>query len=93
MVATLTEIATALIEAEVPSSATCWWAWPMAACRWTSPPATTGHVQRRAASAQPGAAADFAVIMKPWNWVYHEEPGMGWFKLRARHPGLRRRAP
>lgn len=29
-----------------------------------------------------GAAADFALIMKPWNFVYSEEPGMGWFKLR-----------
>ncbi len=29
-----------------------------------------------------GAAADFALIMKPWNYVYSEEPGMGWFKLR-----------
>jgi acetylornithine deacetylase/succinyl-diaminopimelate desuccinylase-like protein len=29
-----------------------------------------------------GAAADFALIMKPWNFVYSEEPGMGWFKVR-----------
>ncbi len=28
-----------------------------------------------------GMAPDFAIIMKPWNWVYHEEPGMGWFKI------------
>jgi acetylornithine deacetylase/succinyl-diaminopimelate desuccinylase-like protein len=26
-------------------------------------------------------APDFAIIMKPWNWVYHEEPGMGWFRV------------
>ncbi|PWL25485.1 MAG: acetylornithine deacetylase [Altererythrobacter sp. XM-24bin4] len=31
-----------------------------------------------------GMAPDFAVIMKPWNWVYHEEPGMGWFKIRVK---------
>lgn len=30
-----------------------------------------------------GAAADFALIMKPWNFVYSEEPGMGWFKVRV----------
>ncbi len=28
-----------------------------------------------------GGSPDFAIIMKPWNWVYHEEPGMAWFKL------------
>ena len=28
-----------------------------------------------------GLAPDFCIIMKPWNWVYHEEPGMGWFKV------------
>lgn len=30
-----------------------------------------------------GMYPDFAVIMKPWNWVYHEEPGMAWFKLKV----------
>lgn len=28
-----------------------------------------------------GMAPDFAIVMKPWNWVYHEEPGMGWFRI------------
>ena len=28
-----------------------------------------------------GLAPDFCIIMKPWIWVYHEEPGMGWFKI------------
>jgi len=28
-----------------------------------------------------GGFPDFAIIMKPWNWVYHEEPGMAWFKV------------
>ena len=31
-----------------------------------------------------GMAPDYAIIMKPWNWVYHEEPGMGWFKITVR---------
>lgn len=28
-----------------------------------------------------GASPDFCIVMKPWNWVYHEEPGMAWFKI------------
>jgi acetylornithine deacetylase/succinyl-diaminopimelate desuccinylase-like protein len=28
-----------------------------------------------------GGSPDFCIIMKPWNWVYHEEPGMAWFKV------------
>lgn len=31
-----------------------------------------------------GMAPDFCIIMKPWNWVYHEEPGMGWFKITVK---------
>jgi hypothetical protein len=31
-----------------------------------------------------GMAPDFAIIMKPWNWVYHEEPGMGWFRITVK---------
>lgn len=28
-----------------------------------------------------GVTADFAVVMKPYNQVYHEEPGLCWFKV------------
>ncbi|MEM8662437.1 MAG: acetylornithine deacetylase, partial [Pseudomonadota bacterium] len=28
-----------------------------------------------------GMAPDYCIIMKPLNWVYHEEPGMAWFKI------------
>lgn len=28
-----------------------------------------------------GGWPDFAVIVKPWWWVYAEEPGMAWFKV------------
>lgn len=28
-----------------------------------------------------GGSPDFCIVMKPWNWVYHEEPGMAWFKI------------
>ena len=31
-----------------------------------------------------GMYPDFAIIMKPWNWVYHEEPGMAWFKITVK---------
>lgn len=31
-----------------------------------------------------GMAPDFAIVMKPWNWVYHEEPGMGWFRVTVK---------
>lgn len=28
-----------------------------------------------------GVSADFAVVMKPYNNVYHEEPGLCWFRI------------
>ena len=28
-----------------------------------------------------GGSPDYCIVMKPWNWVYHEEPGMAWFKI------------
>jgi acetylornithine deacetylase/succinyl-diaminopimelate desuccinylase-like protein len=31
-----------------------------------------------------GAHADFALVMKPGNAVYHEEPGLVWFKVSVR---------
>lgn len=31
-----------------------------------------------------GLSPDFAIIMKPNNTVYYEEPGMGWFKVTVR---------
>jgi len=31
-----------------------------------------------------GGMPDFCIVMKPWNWVYHEEPGMAWFKITVR---------
>ncbi|PKO58967.1 MAG: acetylornithine deacetylase [Betaproteobacteria bacterium HGW-Betaproteobacteria-19] len=84
MVATLTEIATALIEAGVPTVGDL-----LVGMADGGMPVDVGarghagmsngvlHMLNR------GAAADYAVVMKPWNWVYHEEPGMGWFKLRV----------
>ena len=84
MVATLTEIATALIEADVPLIGDLLvgmadGGMPVDISARNHGGMSNGvlHLLNR------GAAADYAVIMKPWNWVYHEEPGMGWFKLRV----------
>ncbi|MGD9810298.1 MAG: acetylornithine deacetylase, partial [Sphingobium sp.] len=83
MIATLTEVATALIEAEVPLVGDLLvgladGGMPVNIAARDNAGMSNGvhHLLSR------GAAPDFAVIMKPWNFVYHEEPGMGWFKLR-----------
>ena len=85
MVATLTEIATALIEADVPiigdllvGMADGGMPVDISARQHSGMSNGVLHLLNR------GAAADFAVIMKPWNWVYHEEPGMGWFKIQVK---------
>jgi len=31
-----------------------------------------------------GVTADFAIVLKPYNQVYHEEPGLCWFKVSVR---------
>jgi acetylornithine deacetylase/succinyl-diaminopimelate desuccinylase-like protein len=31
-----------------------------------------------------GVTADFGIIMKPWNEVYYEHPGMCWFKVTVK---------
>lgn len=83
MIATLTEVATALIEAEVPLQGDLLFGladggMPVNIAARDNAGMSNGvhHLLAR------GAAADFAIIMKPWNFVYHEEPGMGWFRLR-----------
>ncbi|MCY1281879.1 peptidase, ArgE/DapE family [compost metagenome] len=84
MIATLTEVATALIEAEVPlvgdllvGLADGGMPVDISARQHSGMSNGVLHLLNR------GAAPDFAIIMKPWNWVYHEEPGMAWFKLRV----------
>ncbi|MFC0303903.1 M20 family metallopeptidase [Rhizorhabdus histidinilytica] len=84
MIATLVEVATALIEAEVPLVGDLLvgladGGMPVNIAARDNAGMSSGvhHLLAR------GAAADFAIIMKPWNFVYHEEPGMGWFKLRV----------
>lgn len=82
MVSTLVEIATALIEADVPimgdlNVGFADGGMPVNIAARDNAGMSNGvfHLLNR------GMAADFAIIMKPWNWVYHEEPGMGWFRI------------
>lgn len=82
MVASLLEVATALIEADVPLIGDLNVGFADGGMPVTIPWRDNAgmshglhHLLNR------GMAPDFAIIMKPWNWVYHEEPGMGWFKI------------
>ena len=85
MVSSLMEVATALIEAEIPLKGTLNVAFGDGGMPVTIPQRDNAgmshgvhHLLNR------GMAPDFAIIMKPWNWVYHEEPGMGWFKISVK---------
>ncbi|WP_395402685.1 M20 family metallopeptidase [Pseudoduganella sp. UC29_106] len=84
MIATLTEVATALIEARVPIKGDLLMGLAdggmpvdIAARQHAGMSGGVLHLLNR------GMYPDFAIIMKPWNWIYHEEPGMAWFKLRV----------
>ena len=85
MVATICEIATALVEAGVPivgdlNVGFADGGMPVNIPARDNAGMSNGvlHLLNR------GMAPDFAIIMKPWNWVYHEEPGMGWFKITVK---------
>lgn len=85
MVATLTEIAHALHEAQVPMVGDLSLGFADGGMPVNVPTRDNAgmshgihHLLNR------GLAPDFCIIMKPWNWVYHEEPGMGWFKVTVR---------
>ena len=82
MVATLTEVVNALIDADVPLVGDINLGFADGGMPVTIPWRDNAgmsngveHLINR------GMAPDYAIIMKPWNWVYHEEPGMGWFKV------------
>ncbi len=83
MIATLTEVATALIEAQVPLRGDLLLGMADGgmpvdiSARHAGMSNGVIHLLNR------GLYPDFAIIMKPWNWVYHEEPGMAWFKLKV----------
>lgn len=85
MIATLTEVATALLEADIPLKGDLIVAMAdggmpvdLAGRDHAGMSGGVTHLLSR------GVAPDFAIVMKPWNWVYHEEPGMGWFKIRVK---------
>lgn len=85
LVASMMEVATALIEAEVPLRGNLNVGFADGGMPVTIPwrdNAGMSHGLHHLFSR--GMAPDFAVIMKPWNWVYHEEPGMGWFKIQVK---------
>ena len=85
MVSSLIEVAAALIEADVPLMGDLNVGFADGGMPVTIPWRDNAgmshgvhHLLNR------GMAPDFAIIMKPWNWVYHEEPGMGWFKIQVK---------
>lgn len=85
MVSTLTEVVNALIEADVPlvgdiNLGFADGGMPVNIAKRDNAGMSHGvtHLLNR------GMAPDFCIIMKPWNWVYHEEPGMGWFKVTVK---------
>jgi acetylornithine deacetylase/succinyl-diaminopimelate desuccinylase-like protein len=82
MVATLTEIATALVEADVPIAGDLNVGFADGGMPVNIPERDNAGMSNGVTHLlMRGVAPDFAIIMKPWNWVYHEEPGMAWFKL------------
>ncbi|MGE3690036.1 MAG: M20 family metallopeptidase [Novosphingobium sp.] len=98
MVSSLMEVATALMEAEVPLIGNLNVGFADGGMPVTIPQRDNAgmshgvfHLLSR------GMAPDFAIIMKPWNWVYHEEPGMGWFRIQVKgtlgYAGVPRDAP
>jgi acetylornithine deacetylase/succinyl-diaminopimelate desuccinylase-like protein len=98
MVASLTEIATALREANVPLKGDLQVGFagggmPVSLPYRRNYGMSDGvyHMLTR------GVAPDFAVIMKPWWAVFAEEPGMCWFKVSVRgtmgYAGITRGTP
>src|SRR5690554_6357917 len=84
MVATLTEVATALIEAGVPIKGDLLLGMADGGMPVDISARNAGMSNGVIHMLNRGMYPDFAIIMKPWNWVYHEEPGMAWFKLKVK---------
>ncbi len=85
MVATLTEVVNALVDAKVPLVGNVNLGFADGGMPVNIPERDNAgmshgvqHLLNR------GMAPDFCIIMKPWNWIYHEEPGMGWFKVTVK---------
>jgi len=84
MIATLTEVATALIEAGVPLKGDLLLGMADGGMPVDISERNAGMSNGVIHMLNRGMYPDFAIIMKPWNWVYHEEPGMAWFKLKVK---------
>lgn len=84
MIATLTEVATALIEAGVPLKGDLLLGMADGGMPVDISARNAGMSNGVIHMLNRGMYPDFAIIMKPWNWVYHEEPGMAWFKLKVK---------
>jgi len=84
MVATLTEVANALIDADVPLIGDLVVGMADGGMPVDIESRNAGMSNGVIHMLNRGMYPDFAVIMKPWNWVYHEEPGMAWFKLKVK---------
>lgn len=84
MVATLTEVANSLIEAEVPLKGDLIVGMADGGMPVDISSRNAGMSNGIIHMLNRGMYPDYAIIMKPWNWVYHEEPGMAWFKLQVK---------
>lgn len=84
MVATLTEVANALIDAEVPIKGNLIVGMADGGMPVDIHSRNAGMSNGVIYMLNRGMYPDYAIIMKPWNWVYHEEPGMAWFKLQVK---------
>lgn len=84
MIATLVEVATSLIEAGVPLKGDLLLGMADGGMPVDISERNAGMSNGVIHMLNRGMYPDFAIIMKPWNWVYHEEPGMAWFKLKVK---------
>jgi acetylornithine deacetylase/succinyl-diaminopimelate desuccinylase-like protein len=82
MIATIVEAAHCVREAQVPLTgdllvASCGGGMPWVATRHGNAGISSGVMHLLSH----GVTADFCVIMKPWDEVYYENPGMCWFRI------------
>ena len=85
MVAALTEAVNAVADADIPLRGDLILAFagggmPMIARERSHWGLSSGVSRMLTQGVQP----DFGVIMKPWDYVYHEHPGLVWFKVSVR---------
>lgn len=83
MAATLTEVANAVLDAEVPLIGNLLVGMADGGMPQDISARNSGMSNGVIHMLNRGMYPDYAIIMKPWNWVYHEEPGMAWFKLKV----------